>query len=174
MFDARPSASNMGLFIWKGPEQPLGWSNRSLVPSVSFFKIAEHNLKSPKHGRIFEREKRASSTSAISATVCGFDFERRYGDLGKDCIHVHHLVPLYEIRKAYKSSHSWTAAVDFDSAWNSSEPGMAAEDIPVRYISLEDLIRNKLAVARPQDLVDVENLRAASAAVSKPATPDSQ
>ena len=52
-------------------------------------------------------------------------------------------------------------AVDFDSAWQSSEPGMAADDIPVRYISLEVLIRNKLAAGRPRDLVDVEDLRPA-------------
>lgn len=62
-------------------------------------------------------------------------------------------------------------AIDFDAAWRSSEPGMAADDIPVRYISLEDLIRNKLAVGRPRDLVDVEDLRAAVAATSKPTEP---
>lgn len=26
--------------------------------------------------------------------VCGFDFERVYGKIGKDFIHVHHLVPM--------------------------------------------------------------------------------
>jgi len=41
-------------------------------------------------------------------------------------------------------------AVDFDSAWQSSEPEMAADDIPVRYISLEVLIRNKLAAVAPE------------------------
>ena len=59
-------------------------------------------------------------------------------------------------------------AVDFDTAWKSSEPGMASDDIPVRYISVDDLIRNKLAVGRLRDLADVEDLRAAIAATSKP------
>ena len=57
-------------------------------------------------------------------------------------------------------------AVDFDTAWKSSEQGLAGEDIPVRYISMEDLIRNKLAVGRLRDLADVEDLRAAIAAAS--------
>ena len=56
--------------------------------------------------------------------------------------------------------------VDFDSAWAMSEPGMVGDDIPVRYISFDDLIRNKLAVGRLRDLADVEDLRAAQAAKS--------
>jgi hypothetical protein len=59
-------------------------------------------------------------------------------------------------------------AVDFDPAWNASEPGLAGNDIPVRYISIDDLIRNKLAVGRLRDLADVEDLKAAIAANSRP------
>jgi len=33
--------------------------------------------------------------------VCGFDFAERYGERGKDFIHVHHLVPLASIAQAY-------------------------------------------------------------------------
>ncbi len=38
----------------------------------------------------------------VSCTVCGMDFESRYGHLGKDFIHVHHVLPLSEIRRDYK------------------------------------------------------------------------
>lgn len=34
--------------------------------------------------------------------VCGFDFERVYGEIGRDKIHMHHLVPLSEIRREYR------------------------------------------------------------------------
>lgn len=34
-------------------------------------------------------------------TVCEMDFEEVYGDVGKDFIHVHHIVPLNEIKAAY-------------------------------------------------------------------------
>lgn len=33
--------------------------------------------------------------------VCGFDFEEVYGELGKAFIHVHHVVPLSEIKENY-------------------------------------------------------------------------
>ncbi|MGI6487845.1 MAG: HNH endonuclease [Syntrophothermaceae bacterium] len=34
--------------------------------------------------------------------VCGFDFEKIYGPIGKDKIHIHHLIPLSEIQKEYE------------------------------------------------------------------------
>lgn len=35
-------------------------------------------------------------------SVCGMDFEKTYGELGKGFIHVHHIVPLSEIGKEYR------------------------------------------------------------------------
>ncbi len=37
----------------------------------------------------------------VCCKVCGFDFYDTYGDLGKDYIHVHHLIPISSIRKKY-------------------------------------------------------------------------
>jgi 5-methylcytosine-specific restriction protein A len=34
--------------------------------------------------------------------VCGFNFEKRYGEIGRGYIHVHHLVPLASIGKMYR------------------------------------------------------------------------
>ncbi len=34
--------------------------------------------------------------------VCGIDFEKNYGELGKGFIHVHHIVPISQIDKSYK------------------------------------------------------------------------
>jgi 5-methylcytosine-specific restriction protein A len=54
----------------------------------------------------FERDRRARRAcirhhGAICA-VCGFDFERRYGALGKGFIHVHHLRSLSTVGDGYK------------------------------------------------------------------------
>lgn len=35
-------------------------------------------------------------------TACGFDFEKTYGELGRAFIHVHHIVPLSELKGSYK------------------------------------------------------------------------
>ncbi len=52
--------------------------------------------------------------------------------------------------------------VSFDQAWETSEIGLVDEEIPVRYISSEQLIANKLAAGRPQDLLDVTKLQHAA------------
>ncbi|GAA4270438.1 HNH endonuclease [Hyunsoonleella aestuarii] len=54
----------------------------------------------------FERSIKARNEcidyyGAICA-ACEFDFEDKYGDIGKGFIHVHHLVPISEIGKSYK------------------------------------------------------------------------
>lgn len=37
----------------------------------------------------------------LSCRLCGFNFEKRYGDLGVGYIHVHHIIPLADIREKY-------------------------------------------------------------------------
>ena len=34
--------------------------------------------------------------------ICGFDFEKTYGEIGKGFIHVHHIVPVSEIGESYR------------------------------------------------------------------------
>ena len=57
--------------------------------------------------------------------------------------------------------------MSFDEAWQDSVQGMTGDGIPVRYISLEHLIRNKVAAGRLQDLADAAALQAAQAANEK-------
>lgn len=62
---------------------------------------------------------------------------------------------------------SGLAAVDFQSAWENRMDALEA-GVPVHYIGANDLIANKLAAARLQDLADAESIRAAQrAATSK-------
>ena len=63
-------------------------------------------------------------------------------------------------------------AIDFDSAWKTGEDGIIDGDIPVRYISVDDLIKNKLALGRHRDLADVEAIRESEAANAKRLTKD--
>jgi hypothetical protein len=54
--------------------------------------------------------------------------------------------------------------VSFDEAWRNRIEGAIDGEIPVYVISREDLIRNKLASGRDQDMVDVKTLRKAERA----------
>lgn len=53
--------------------------------------------------------------------------------------------------------------VEFGKAWAGSEWTLLDDGVPVRYISADLLIANKLAAGRPQDLVDAMKLREAAA-----------
>ena len=61
-----------------------------------------------------------------------------------------------------------TAIDDFDDAWDAGEDGVTDDGVPVRYMSVQYLIANKLALARHRDLADVEALRESEAANAKP------
>lgn len=49
--------------------------------------------------------------------------------------------------------------VDFDAVCTNSVPMMIDGYLLARYISAEDLITNKLASGRPQDIADVDAIR---------------
>ncbi len=52
--------------------------------------------------------------------------------------------------------------ISFDEAWENRLEGLVDEEIPALVISKDDLIRNKLASGREQDVLDVKKLRAAA------------
>ena len=51
--------------------------------------------------------------------------------------------------------------ISFDEAWKNRIQGLIDGETPVVVISRDDLIRNKLASGREQDILDVKKLRAA-------------
>jgi hypothetical protein len=55
--------------------------------------------------------------------------------------------------------------VTFDEAWPNRVQGLIDGEVPASILSRDDLIRNKLASGREQDLLDVKVLRAAEKAV---------
>jgi hypothetical protein len=59
------------------------------------------------------------------------------------------------------------SGVDFATVYKNSVPVMIDGEIPARYISAEDLIANKLASGRPQDLADVDAIRNRQRATGK-------
>jgi predicted HNH restriction endonuclease len=89
----------------------LGWSREQ---SQAFF-VSPEELQSNEEfteGKvqlvpvnIFERSTKARSSClrlyGYVCSVCGFDFEKFYGELGREFIHVHHIKPLAEIGEEY-------------------------------------------------------------------------
>jgi hypothetical protein len=52
--------------------------------------------------------------------------------------------------------------ISFDEAWENRIEGLLDGEIRTLVISRDDLIRNKLASGREQDVLDVKKLRAAA------------
>jgi len=57
--------------------------------------------------------------------------------------------------------------ITFDEAWANRIEGVIDGEVPAAVISKDDLIRNKLASGRDQDLLDVKKLRALSRVTQK-------
>ncbi len=51
--------------------------------------------------RDYEARNKCLEHYGYTCTICNFNFEEIYGELGKNFIHVHHLKPLSEIKKMY-------------------------------------------------------------------------
>ena len=49
-----------------------------------------------------EARKKCIEHYGYKCAVCAFDFEKIYGDIGKEYIHVHHVIPLAEIKQEYE------------------------------------------------------------------------
>ena len=62
-------------------------------------------LRKSVYVNVYERSsdarKKCIQIKGTTCTVCGFDFEKKYGDLGKGFIHVHHIIPISSIDGAY-------------------------------------------------------------------------
>ena len=54
---------------------------------------------------VYERNpqarKRCIEKHGTKCSICSFDFSVEYGEMGKDFIHVHHLIPVDELRIIY-------------------------------------------------------------------------
>lgn len=80
-----------------------------------FLRLAEelpHGTLFPEGGRktitinAYERSYAARNVClahhGVSCKVCGFDFQLSYGELGRGFIHVHHILPVSQVKKRYK------------------------------------------------------------------------
>jgi len=116
-FEALSEAIHTGSWIWiMRPNlaeaiKRLGWSgeyqlfvtNPEEVVSADGFVEGRVQLVAV---NVFERNAKARAAClshyGFVCSVCDFDFEKFYGELGREFIHVHHIKPLSEIGEEYK------------------------------------------------------------------------
>lgn len=80
----------------------LGGRNTALAESSSqFIEGTAYTVRMTRYERDPRNRSACIAHHGTACAVCGFDFKDRYGNLGEGFIHVHHLNPLAETRKAH-------------------------------------------------------------------------
>lgn len=69
------------------------------VPSLSEGSVSQIFVN--RYERSRDARTKCIAHYGCRCTVCGFDFKKTYGQIGKGKIHIHHLIPLSEIKKEY-------------------------------------------------------------------------
>ena len=69
---------------------------------TNFIEGAVRQITSSKYERNPQARRICIETYGTKCFVCGFDFEKFYGEIGKDFIHVHHLKQVASIKKEYE------------------------------------------------------------------------
>ncbi len=98
----------------------------------------------------FERNKKAREECirhfGTKCYVCGFDFEEKYGEIGKGFIHVHHLKPMKEIAEWYKT-HKRRYKIDPKEELRPVCPNCHAmlhrREPPLKIEELKEIIENR-------------------------------
>lgn len=77
-------------------------SNELLDPNNEVIEGAKILITVNRYERNSEARRLCIKVHGCKCAVCGFDFEKMYGAIGKGFIHVHHLKPIAEIGREYK------------------------------------------------------------------------
>ena len=72
------------------------------VEDSMLYEGALMNVRTNKYERNLEARKECIKAKGAKCSICGFDFEKAYGSIGRGFIHVHHIVPISSIGKEYK------------------------------------------------------------------------
>ena len=70
------------------------WQQESIVESIAEGK--KKKIYTTKYERNPKLRKKAIEIPGTKCEICGFDFEKTYGEVGKGFIEVHHINPLFE------------------------------------------------------------------------------
>lgn len=69
---------------------------------TNLYEGAKQSITVNRYERNNQARKKCIEYYGTGCYVCGFDFENVFGEIGKDFIHVHHLIPLSEINQEYE------------------------------------------------------------------------
>lgn len=92
--------------VWKLEHYPYGLSEELIQTNtrdgLSLYEGDVSKISINKYERNPLARRICIEHFGTCCSICGFDFYKAYGLLGKDYIHIHHLIPIASIGKEYK------------------------------------------------------------------------
>lgn len=73
-----------------------------IADSAGYYEGALKRICVNSYERDQDAREKCIKVHGCRCAVCGLDFEKMYGELGKDFIHVHHKIPISTIKAEYK------------------------------------------------------------------------
>ena len=80
----------------------LGDGYEVLEDGEVYYEGSVTTVKVSKYERNQEARRKCIEIHGCQCKICGFDFEKTYGEAGKGLIHVHHIVPISSIKEEYQ------------------------------------------------------------------------
>ncbi len=96
-----PPLSMVQILAGQTSETSVTLAEEVTEPKV-FFEGATKTITINAYERNLEGREACLKHYGYNCAVCDFNFEKTYGELGKNFVHVHHLRPLAEIKIEYK------------------------------------------------------------------------
>ena len=98
-----PMNNNPELFEYILPYFTFQTNDYDEIPnSETVFEGAKKEITVNRYERSREAREKCIATHGCMCAVCGMDFEKMYGEIGRGFIHVHHIVPLSSIGEEYE------------------------------------------------------------------------
>ena len=88
---------------WYASDQTHSTRLPEEIDSKEVFKEgASKNVTVNQYERSAGAREKCLALHGYQCSVCSFDFEKKYGEIGKNYIHVHHIVPISEVGREYE------------------------------------------------------------------------
>lgn len=112
------SKSKKDIFYLVGKKGDGHWGLREFIPSENKIDITEddegfeegkkqlktHVCRERNYNVIKEAKKRYKDKNGrLICEICGFDFEEKYGEIGRDFIEAHHVIPVSQLKEGDKT-----------------------------------------------------------------------
>lgn len=82
-------------------DESISFFPDTIDENKTYYEGATKKVIVNKYERSREAREKCILLKGCRCTVCGMDFEKKYGAIGKSFIHIHHIIPINSIGKDY-------------------------------------------------------------------------